>query len=734
MKRYNTILESTLEPEDKNVLWMYKNKLKKFSNNGWENVDTSEEPKVNEDDLSIRDSKIEFSSREPNHSKFTMIGYNIIRKNIVNGENILNQEMLLEENTIYEIKYDFNLDGGKITIPKNSSLKFNGGTIKNGVINLNGGNIDSDYYCFQNVKIYTLNSLELNIKWFGFSEDNSPEGNASILKFIIDEISPLQNKKIIIYIPSGTYTMRGVSSNVSSYISLIGDGQYKTILHLDSQDRDSLFLLELDSAYSYFSDISFQGNTFNWDKGKVWSNPNKNLIALFKLSGYSNIIERCSFRGSSNHGVFLTGVNHITFNDCSFLYNLGYGAFNIFVRGVIYNNPWCELNYMGGIIHTVPYQNNNYSSDNIVKVNGGICENLGIYGIKGNVKNYKGENFEYQSAFVCLDNTSNDLIDFRLSYSTNSDYQGLVIKPSKRKKCTLEEDTVLEFVDNQWNDFIVYERGGVFNLTFDKSFKAGDTIYLYDYQQDLTNPLNWEEEVFQLSNTLAVNNIIIGGAKSYLTIDKSLIKNYDIIGTPYKVNNLLTDCTVGHYRYSGYNMCNYISTSKSSDVEIQNPIINGIPVYYGNIYNPIISISSIDKSDVYLYICGYLIGNARLTIFNRTNNELSTLHTEVLSLTGDFCIEYHLGDANDITQIQINLTAAGSSNLMGYALIASEGRGPIIRDVKTSGNFASKPDNPIIGFSYFCTDKKSIEGDTNGIIIYYKGNNTWVDALGRIIE
>ena len=38
MKRHNVILESSIEPKDKNVLWLQGNKLKKFGNTGWEDI------------------------------------------------------------------------------------------------------------------------------------------------------------------------------------------------------------------------------------------------------------------------------------------------------------------------------------------------------------------------------------------------------------------------------------------------------------------------------------------------------------------------------------------------------------------------------------------------------------------------------------------------------------------------------------------------------------------------
>jgi hypothetical protein len=51
-----------------------------------------------------------------------------------------------------------------------------------------------------------------------------------------------------------------------------------------------------------------------------------------------------------------------------------------------------------------------------------------------------------------------------------------------------------------------------------------------------------------------------------------------------------------------------------------------------------------------------------------------------------------------------------------------------------NGLFDDKPELPKVGFAYFCTDRKTPEGMTNGIMIYHKGNNVWVDALGRVVE
>lgn len=67
-------------------------------------------------------------------TKFSGKGYKILRKNIINEKNILTQEMINKINTIYEIRYDFDLNGKEINIPEGCTLKFEGGSLKNGVI------------------------------------------------------------------------------------------------------------------------------------------------------------------------------------------------------------------------------------------------------------------------------------------------------------------------------------------------------------------------------------------------------------------------------------------------------------------------------------------------------------------------------------------------------------------------------------------------------------------------
>lgn len=94
---------------------------------------------VNTEDIT-RDnqSRLQLADRTYNPASFSGKGYKILRPNILNGTNVLAQSMILAANTVYEIRYDYDLQGQEVTIPEGCVLKFEGGSINNGTINYNG--------------------------------------------------------------------------------------------------------------------------------------------------------------------------------------------------------------------------------------------------------------------------------------------------------------------------------------------------------------------------------------------------------------------------------------------------------------------------------------------------------------------------------------------------------------------------------------------------------------------
>lgn len=92
---------------------------------------------ADEEDITAESGNLKLRDRAYDAANFSGKGYTILRKNIVDGKNILTQEMISEPNTVYEIRYDFDLNGAEVTVPDGCVLKFEGGNLSNGRLDLN---------------------------------------------------------------------------------------------------------------------------------------------------------------------------------------------------------------------------------------------------------------------------------------------------------------------------------------------------------------------------------------------------------------------------------------------------------------------------------------------------------------------------------------------------------------------------------------------------------------------
>ena len=118
-------------------------------------------------------SYLSLKDREYNPEDFSGLGRVILRKNIVEIEdpvygkvnkNVLYQDMINKENTIYEIRYDFDLNGAEITVPEGCVLDFQGGSINNGHINFNYSRVEGKVKCYS--RFSKIGNAEIYISWF----------------------------------------------------------------------------------------------------------------------------------------------------------------------------------------------------------------------------------------------------------------------------------------------------------------------------------------------------------------------------------------------------------------------------------------------------------------------------------------------------------------------------------------------------------------------------------------
>lgn len=99
---------------------------------------------VDDEDLTTKLCVIKFKDREPSSVIAQSKGYVILRKNWVNNVNVLStgdESQATAGDTIFEVRYDFDLQGQTLNLGANSSLLFKGGTINNGKVVFNNGAI-----------------------------------------------------------------------------------------------------------------------------------------------------------------------------------------------------------------------------------------------------------------------------------------------------------------------------------------------------------------------------------------------------------------------------------------------------------------------------------------------------------------------------------------------------------------------------------------------------------------
>ena len=95
---------------------------------------------ADEEDLTSENGLLKIKNR----SALNSMGYVILRR----GSSFASQ--VIQTNTIYEIRYNFNLEGASVTIPANCTLKFEGGNLNNGSIIGNSTIVEAPPYSLFN--------------------------------------------------------------------------------------------------------------------------------------------------------------------------------------------------------------------------------------------------------------------------------------------------------------------------------------------------------------------------------------------------------------------------------------------------------------------------------------------------------------------------------------------------------------------------------------------------------
>lgn len=90
------------------------------------------------EDLTTIHGVLKLANREYNPNTYSGWGRSILRKNMINGVNLLTQSMMQWGNTAYVIQYDYDLNDSTLVVPEGCTLAFEGGSINGGTLKSEG--------------------------------------------------------------------------------------------------------------------------------------------------------------------------------------------------------------------------------------------------------------------------------------------------------------------------------------------------------------------------------------------------------------------------------------------------------------------------------------------------------------------------------------------------------------------------------------------------------------------
>lgn len=628
-----------------------------------------------DEDLEEVNNVIRFKDREYNPLLDNSKGYKILRRNWIGGKNVLTQEMINDINTIYEIRYDFDLNGKEITIPEGCVLEFKGGSFSNGNIIGNNSSIINNFnnLIFKDIEIkgsWIIDNVYSN--WFNFSEIENYDNIINFRNIMILAKSDITTN---IYIQKGifytsTYTKKdsggyknNIGINIPSNVYIYNNATIKAIAN--SYEKTSIFYMEnveniiIDGGKIIGDVRTHTGTTGEWGNG-IYPNGVRNLtIKNIEISEcWGDGIDIQSLYSDYENGTIDGHCYDILIDNVKCLNNRRQGlSIEGCINCTITNS---EFSFTGNIKNTLPscgIDIEPWFDTQIVK--NVLIDNCQFY-----------NNIEHGILM------SNNINRFKTDNINHITVRNCIFKDNKKNSITATRTTNL-FVHNNkfYNRFEInsYKYLFVENNSFFK------TVAIFNNNDS-------ENGIFQ-------NNVIEHNYDNVILVN--IIKN------------------------------NVISCSKLEFYQINSVIINNII----NINNSISEKSIYNINAEIKYIDNIIFTDKPIIFQNNGNFELINNVFNVKAIIGQIPDTY-IGKIINNIDISNNKTffINYSTSTTKYIIVNN------IQSNYIKGLYEDKPNTPTIGYSYFCTDKQTSEGATNGIMIYHKGNNVWVDALGRVVS
>ena len=702
---------------------------------------------ADDEDIEEVNSTLKFKDRKYNSELASGKGYKIFRKNWTRiGSkmiNLLTQDMINKSNTVYEIRYDFDLNEKEINIPEGCILKFNGGSINNGRI------IYSDTLIIGFNKSYTniicsgnLKNSIIYVDYYGAIQSTTEDSS--------DAIYNAFKYNNVVHLYSGADYSISKSIDIDASKNLFGNGATIHIYNsftegIDTSTKQS-YIFKIGNEDIIKNDRIYFGNfTIN-----IEVDPQKRQLYAFNLIGqYGRTYEQIRIIGAKGIAIIGNNCFSIVFDNCVFH---------------SYHNSDGTNNYIG--IYSSVYGINKGERISIINTNISgfrtiilashissffiINSSLDYFDQIISVGNKDGTNLSINNCHI-----EADMNGLNWFYSIGENNQSLIVS-----NCfmTLATERISEYMIN-WKGYVFLDNIRFAGTYSKESLSTNSNVIKSDFIHNVsgaTPPIIPNSNIIQ--NGVPINNVISDFAiESYhseegqetgtVTIDSinnELVYNFYNRFTGYGGLSMIIPQGIRHFKVT-------FEAKKTSTDSGKLAVIlvaigkNNKRVGFSRRYIEVTN--EFNTYEAYFDVNNYA-GVNKLYIENEGPNTHNYYikNIKLLSIFG----EPYTPMNNRISDRKYGeLKYLPASPIIGQGYFSTENNIPLFfngtqwvtsdgnPNINRSGTFESKPTSEQgikVGFAYFCTNRQTSEGSTNGIMIYYKGDNIWVDALGRVVE
>lgn len=285
-----------------------------------------------DEDIASVDNMLKLKDREVDATNFQSKGYVILRKNLrlVNGvvKNVLTQDMINKPNTIYEIKYDFDLNGETVQMNEGCTLRFEGGSLNNGILKCDNTIINNANFVVLNNCSFrgTILSEYVRPEWFGAIGNGIADDSNAI-------ISSINSGCDVLLTDNSTYGF----STFENVFNLNGQKLYSKKKATFRYLNNWIDYNNPNTAYKWifrFIGNSFEINNIRFDLGKeewvsrvevsneVYMNARNHSLGNVTICKSSNFkVCNCDFIGGIHSLDILNECSYFNVDSCTFSKN-----------------------------------------------------------------------------------------------------------------------------------------------------------------------------------------------------------------------------------------------------------------------------------------------------------------------------------------------------------------------------------------------------------------------------